>query len=41
MDQESVKYSEARFKEVKDEVEAYLAKKIGYKSIMTIPISGF
>lgn len=41
MDVESVNYSEARFKEIKEEVEYYLKKKVGFKSITTIPISGF
>jgi len=42
MDHASVKYSESRYKEVKEEVAAYL-KKIGYKpmKIPFVPISGW
>merc|ERR1719263_2713710 len=42
MDDKSVKYEEARYMEIKEELTAYL-KKVGYKpmKIPFIPISGF
>ena len=42
MDEKSVNYSEARFKEIKTEVETYL-EKVGYnpEKISFVPISGW
>lgn len=42
MDEKTVNYSEARYKEIKAEVEAYL-KKVGYNpdKISFVPISGW